>query len=74
MKIFLWKRLEHVGERWHEEGGLVVVAHSIECAIEIATSNGVVVSIDNKPDAEYEIDVVDPVGEAIFIFPDAGCC
>jgi hypothetical protein len=71
-KVFIWEYLENVTRSYHSEGGLVVLAESLERAIELAQENGVVFS-----EEELTPDVIlssDSEGEYVHIFPDAGCC
>ena len=43
-KVFIWEHLENVTRSYHSQGGLVVLAESLERAIELAQENGVVFS------------------------------
>lgn len=73
MKVFVWKYLDNVSYNYHTEGGLMVVAESLEEAIELAEGSGEGVVVGNeKPDFVFQVE-----GEAtpvVVTFPDAGCC
>ena len=83
MKVFIWQMLDKVSNSYHEGGGLVVIAESLERAIALAeapqpkrylpdeTEEGVAVVND---DPTRVIDCADDEAEGVFIFPDAGCC
>lgn len=67
MKIFIWQDLENLTRSYHDSGGLVVVAESLERAWQLnAACKGVV------PDKVFEL--VGDASEESFVFPDAGCC
>lgn len=71
MQLFLWERLERVSDRWHCEGGLVIVAENYEMAKAMLASNPDI-TIDKEPDRIFEIGRnAEP---EYFVFPDAGCC
>lgn len=83
MKVFVWKDLMEVSTNYHREGGLVVVAESLERAREIVKEKVDVrdyeyqdpVDCEAKsvdPDAQYNI--TDDAEEGFFVFPNAGCC
>ena len=74
MFVFIWERLAHVSEYYHAEGGLAVIADSIERAKSLAADNGVVFNPDIDTSViAYELSNA-TVHEKVFIFPDAGCC
>ena len=72
MKIFVWKSINKVSDNYHEDGGLVVFAKDEARAREIANAtDGVALKPTEAPDDVREM--VDGE-EAVFTFPDAGCC
>lgn len=71
MKLFIFNNVEKLTNNWHSEGGLVIIAESMERAIELATKEGVKFTKEEIESCE----VRDCSGEEdIFLFPDAGCC
>jgi len=68
MKTFIWERLPNITTHWHPEGGLVVIAESLERAQELIDVDGVVLT---EPDLIYACEAVE---ERTFIFGDTGCC
>lgn len=71
MKVFIWERIDHASSSWHTEGGLVVVAETEQRARELASKKGAFPTEDEKPDL---VILTDHDAEAVFVFPDAGCC
>jgi len=70
MKIYIWRNVEKLTTRWHDDGGFVAVAESLEAARAMSPEEcGARVT---EPDAEYEL--ADGVPAAEFVFPDSGCC
>jgi hypothetical protein len=68
MMVFVWKALDHVSDRYHENGGLVVFASSLERAIAIASEKGAIAN--DKPDEVRKTQGQ----EAVYIMENAGCC
>lgn len=62
----LWNYVRDLTSSWHNGGGIVVVAESLERARKIAPGD-----LREEPDKTYE---VGEAAEEFFIFPDAGCC
>ncbi len=50
MKIFVWERLEQATDNWHPEGGVMVVAETVEHAKDLAQKQGV--TFGNQYDTE----------------------
>ncbi len=72
-KIFIWENVDEVSEQWHCDGGVVVVAESEDRARKIANEkDGCNIRPDEKFTAVYQLSA--DVEEAVYIFPDAGCC
>lgn len=74
MKIFIWSHVRQCSQNYHSDGGVVVIAESVEAAVALANANNgciVDLKVDGPPDT-FEL-----VGDAVpsaYIFPDAGCC
>lgn len=72
MRVFIWERVSHATFNYHSEGGVVVFAETENRAREIANAvEGCSIEMNEAPD---HIRDVDGGEEAVFIFPDAGCC
>lgn len=72
MKIFVWERVENCTDNCHSEGGVVVVADTIEDAILMAKNDGCSIEDDEHPD--LVLDVHPESEKKVFLMPDAGCC
>ena len=71
MKIYIWKRLNNVSSNFHSDGGLVIIAESLEKAKELVSQDKYIV-INEEPDIVLEIE--DSAVPEYIVFPDAGCC
>jgi len=75
MKLFVWNYVERASDNYHDCGGIVVIADSLERAREIVAER---TGKDDKPcEAMTKIpdltrDCEGP--EYVAIHPDAGCC
>lgn len=71
MNLYIWHRVEKASGNYHDGGGVVVIAASLDRAREMveATAKGCAASTE-------EPDLVRPCEgpEFIAIHPDAGCC
>jgi hypothetical protein len=82
MKIFIWSNLMKVSRRYHSEGGLVVVAESLEAAREIIREqvdapkdvHSKALDCDAKTTEPDEVFDVGEAKEYFCVFPNAGCC
>lgn len=84
MNVYIWHRIDKCTSEHHPEGGLVVVAKSLERAREIARNagrgkkSGCDTSIVEHCDPSPAPDVVLPLAggpeERVIMFPDSGCC
>lgn len=72
MRVFIWEDAENVTDRYHAEGGIVVFAETIKRARELVEQEcgDKCSAINSKP----IIRNVEGGKEAIYIFPNAGCC
>lgn len=76
MRIFIWERVEHATTSYHPEGGIAVVARSLEEARGRLREGHVPEKCEAfsvNPDYEYRLDGegIDPT---VILFPDSGCC
>ena len=73
MHVYMWERISNCTENYHPEGGLLVVAESLDSAIDKARECGIGLTSDElEPDRIWP---TDPSQESeVWIFPDAGCC
>ncbi len=73
MKCYVFDDVKKLTTNWHDEGGAVAVAATLDRARELinarALGGGILTA---EPDAEY--DVSDEVPELAWVFPNAGCC
>ena len=84
MKVFVWEDLDRVSNNYHSNGGLLVVASTLEEAKALVEKPmpsykgqpeqywEQSVKIDQRPD--YVFDVVGQVEPMVLVFPNAGCC
>uniref|UniRef100_A0AAU6VZJ0 Uncharacterized protein n=2 Tax=unclassified bacterial viruses TaxID=12333 RepID=A0AAU6VZJ0_9VIRU len=66
MKVYIFNYVDEITSNYHDGGGLVVVAESLERAKEMFPQIG-----DTAPDDILE---TSEKFEKSYIFPDAGCC
>ncbi len=73
--MFVWENVYGLTNNYHDGGGTVVIAGSLEAARELLKDTG---GVTKKCDVfTEEPDYSIPVGgqeDKVFIFPDAGCC
>lgn len=77
MKIFIWERVYKLTDNYHPEGGLVVIAETLEQARVLAQSKGVTFTdVGDDWDRDSNVIKFEIVANEsqVFIFPDAGCC
>lgn len=72
MNVYVWQRVQQCSDNYHPEGGVVVFAATEARARELA---------NEKPGCHIStLEVVSETRhcsggeEAVYIFPDAGCC
>lgn len=68
MKVFVWEYVNHLTWDYHDGGGLLVVAESLERAKEVA---GVKEFPSDPPDFTFETTETE---ERYIVFGDSGCC
>lgn len=75
MKIFIWERVENLTDSYHHEGGLVIVAESLNDARALYLKEYPNMkdceALEIDPDFSYSV-ISDEA--KVFLFPDAGCC
>lgn len=81
MKLYIYKSVADITDRYHSGGGLVIVTDRDPVQVWNSQPNlgldkwgeGVAPWTDEipEPDAVYE---VGDASECLYIFPDAGCC
>lgn len=69
MKMFLWEKVDELTDRYHSEGGLVIIAEDLSLAKRMMPEG--CEALEKEPD--YVVGVETEVSN-IFIFPDSGCC
>lgn len=81
MRIFVWEYIGPVSSSWHNSGGVLVIAESIDRAKtlvdELRLSNGITpkdLASDPLGEPELQAELVGDHEERIMVFPDAGCC
>lgn len=80
MKIFIWEHVDVMSERYHSDGGVIVIAKNLNRAREIAKEHEddyEAVDVDDttifntKPNKVLKVEAK---REYYCSFPDAGCC
>ena len=74
MKIFIWENVEKLTGNWHDNGGVVVMATSLEAARALIKAEAAAgcEALEKAPDSEFE--VKGKHEPRLWSFPDAGCC
>jgi hypothetical protein len=73
MNIFIWEKLQVCSDRYHPEGGLLVIAATLERARELAVADFSKTSaVSEEPDHVWGTFAMNE--EKVITFPDAGCC
>lgn len=71
MNVYVWERIDRLTTNWHSEGGLIVFAETEERARELAADKVMELKATEMPS---EVRAVYGGDEAVYLFPDAGCC
>jgi len=82
MQAFIWKSTSNVSDNYHDDGGLIVVAESLEAAraLIVASSHGEQYRREVPPECGALTEAPDITlhlvsGEPrLVVFPNAGCC
>jgi hypothetical protein len=74
MQLFIWNNVDHASDRYHDDGGVIVIAETLEHARAMLDGYGdreaPCEAMTKEPDLVREC--VGP--EYIAIHPNAGCC
>lgn len=74
MKIFIFEDVNQVSNRYHSEGGLVIVARDTYHVEELIKDYDCIVIEKEDWEKVVVYDLAGYVESKVFIFPDAGCC
>lgn len=77
MKVYIWKRRDRMTDNYHDEGGAVAVAPTLDAArIALKKCDGGLPEDSQAltTDPDITLDVANDVPEYAEVFPDAGCC
>lgn len=74
MKIFIFEDINKVSNRYHEEGGLVIVANNKSHAKEMIEKEKYVEVTEKEWEDVIEYDIIGNHEPKLITFPDAGCC
>ncbi len=74
MQVFVLERIDHATERYHEEGGVVVVARDEAHAKELVAALPHCKPTDAEWASAVVYDVQNDATPRVFVFPDSGCC
>lgn len=73
MKLFIWQYVDHVSSRYHDGGGLVVAALSLdEARKKVQDALPECGALKDEPD--HVVDIVSAESDMFLVFPNAGCC
>jgi len=74
MKIFILEYVDHLTERYHSDGGMVIIAKDLSQAKELISNDEYCNPTDEEWSLALVYDLVSDSDPKVFIFPDAGCC
>jgi len=74
MKMFVFEYISKVSDRYHPEGGLVIVAKDKEQVIELIEEYGIIEITEEEWKDVIIYELKNNEKPRIFAFPDAGCC
>lgn len=83
MKIWIIECVENLTDNWHPEGGIAVIAESLDAAKKLILAetetdfqgNVFTPKVTDEEWAEsVEMELAGNIEERVFIFPNAGCC
>ena len=69
--VCVWRDVDYITMSWHDGGGVVVVADSVEQAMALVPRIGNHAEPVGQPDHVWTSNDAEP---GVIIFPDAGCC
>jgi len=73
-KMYVWENVSELTNNYHDGGGVMVIADSMEAARELLIKNGVPKgcgAMKEQPDYSASVGSDE---DKVFIFQDAGCC
>lgn len=75
MKCFVWERIDEITDAYHDAGGLLIIAESLDNAKDLWAAERVRVGHAKReslptPDHEWPVEAA----PTVIVFPDAGCC
>jgi len=71
MNVYIWDNIDGLTSNYHSDGGLVIVASTIEAAQVQATAEGLPTLPNPTRVLKCASKKEDP---QVFVFPNAGCC
>lgn len=76
MKVFIWASLDGLTDRYHSDGGCVVVAEDLEAARAAIKEAAPMCekAKTTEPGQVYSLAEGEKGGVRVFIFPNSGCC
>ena len=74
MKVFILEYVDNLTERYHSEGGMVIIAKDLLQAKELILDDKYCNPTDEEWNNAIAYDLIDNPDPKVFIFPDAGCC
>ncbi len=74
MKLFIWNSVDQVSSSYHDGGGLLVAARSLDEAREKVKENLSQGCGALKDEPDHIVDIVNSESDLFCVFPDAGCC
>lgn len=72
--MFVWENVSGLTSNYHDGGGTVVIAESLDAARDLLKSDGVSSGSDVFTEEPSFMASVMTEENKVFIFPDAGCC
>ncbi len=74
MKMFIFKRLEQVSDRYHPGGGLAIIANDRKHAMEVIENFWEIDITDEEWESVEVYELAEKVEPKFIVFEDAGCC
>lgn len=83
-KLYLYDRVDIVSSAWHKDGGLIIItagdpqeAYDREVFAPLVDESWSGVKADDQhalPEPTRVIDLHESEADAVYVFPDSGCC
>lgn len=70
-KVYIWNQVSAVSDNYHPEGGVVIIAPSLDRARKLGEETFAGMKINTKPSFSVPCSATE---EKIYVFPNAGCC